>query len=590
MLIANIPLSSYRIILPTGAMEGERDVAEVLCDTLARATGVTLLIEADDTPAADCEIVIGKTNRDRHSAKVTAARSEIQNDGYAMLVDGTRLYITGNLPRGGVYGVYTFMEDYLGARFLSDTYMTVHDGEVKDIPADLCRVDSPYFFSRDSYWYHILHPRRPTKMNIRNALKSNHWTMPDLGGGVTYAGRFVHSIWDLAEIPHEIGVQPCLTDEKIYETVRKNVRKVLEERPWSTIVSVSQVDSYPDQLGCQCEKCKAIDDREGTPMGSLLSFVNRIADDIKDDYPNVYVDTLAYRYTRKAPKTIKPRDNVIIRLCSIECCFCHPLDDPNCPHNVEFKKDIEEWAAICNNLYIWDYTTDFLCYLSAFPNLAVLQKNVKFFKDHHVIGMFEQGNYQSLSGEFGELRGYLLAKLLWNSDMTEAEYYALMDEFLRDYYGAGWQYIREYIDVTSKKAAERHLFIYDTPNRIFPFDKKTAEDPNLDILDPEKIEAWSRDLKNNAASAITDETAFAEYLLGLWNKALAAAECDEHHAHVMQSSVQALYYAEFVLPAERFESLNIPMLDAIRASGITRYRETADIPDLGNPEIYPDLR
>ena len=588
MLIANTPLASYRIILPAAALEGEADVACVLRDTLARATGVTLEIATDVTPAADCEIIIGQTNRD--TDKVAAARAEIQNDGYAMVVDGTRLYITGNLPRGGVYGVYTFMEDYLGARFLSDTYMTVHDGEVKDIPADLYRVDSPYFFSRDSYWYHILHPRRPTKMNIRNAVKSNHWTMPDLGGGVTYAGPFVHSIWALAEIPHEIGVQPCLTDEKTYENVRKNVRRVLEENPTATIVSVSQVDSYPDQLGCQCERCKAIDDAEGTPMGSLLTFVNRIADDIKDDYPNVYVDTLAYRYTRKAPKTIKPRDNVIIRLCSIECCFCHPLDDPDCPHNVEFKKDIEEWAAICNNLYIWDYTTDFLCYLSPFPNLAVLQRNVKFFKDHHVIGMFEQGNYQSLSGEFGELRGYLLAKLLWNPDMTEAEYYAHMDEFLRDYYGAGWRYIQEYIDVTSKKAAERHLFIYDTPNRIFPFAKKEADDPNLDILDPAKIEAWSREMKSAPVAAITDETAFAEYLLGLWNKALAAAETDDHHAHVMQSSVQALYYAEFVLPAERFESLNLPMLDAIRASGITRFRETADIPDLDKPEAYPDLR
>ncbi|MBQ7316393.1 MAG: DUF4838 domain-containing protein [Clostridia bacterium] len=588
MLIANTPLASYRIILPAAALEGEADVAEVLRDTLARATGVTLSIDTDATPAVDWEIVIGQTNRD--TDKVAAARAEILNDGYAIVMDGTRLYITGNLPRGGVYGVYTFMEDYLGARFLSDTYMTVHDGEVKDIPADLCRMDSPYFFSRDTYWYHILHPRRPTKMNIRNAVKSNHWDMPDLGGGVTYAGPFVHSIWALAEIPHEIGVQPCLIDEKTYENVRKNVRHVLEENPTATIVSVSQVDSYPDQLGCQCEKCKAIDDREGTPMGSLLTFVNRIADDIKDDYPNVFVDTLAYRYTRKAPKTIKPRDNVIIRLCSIECCFCHPLDDPNCPHNVEFKKDIEEWAAICNNLYIWDYTTDFLCYLSPFPNLAVLQRNVKFFKDHHVIGMFEQGNYQSLSGEFGELHGYLLAKLLWNPDMTEAEYYAHMDEFLRDYYGAGWPYIREYIDVTSKKAAERHLFIYDTPNRIFPFDKKEADDPDLDILDPEKIEAWSRELKNSFVTALTDETAFATYLLDLWNKALAAAECDDHRAHVRQSRVQALYYAEFVLPTDRFEELNKLMLDDIRATGITRYRETADIPDLNDSEAYPDLR
>ncbi len=560
MLISCNPISAYRIILPSHALEGEVDAAHVLQDVIARATGHTLPIAYEAQPVTDCEIVIGQTNRD--TAKVISARESIQNDGYAIVADGSRLYITGNLPRGGVYGVYTFMEDYLGARFCSDTYMTLHEGEVKDVPADLCRVDSPYFFARDSYWYHILHPRRPTKMNIRNALKSNHWDMPDLGGGVTYAGQFVHSIWDLTETKHEVGFQPCLTDEEIYQTAIKNVRERLSENPNATIISVSQNDSYPDQGGCQCERCKAIDDREGSPMGSLLTFVNRIADDIKEDYPHVYVDTLAYRYTRKAPKTIKPRDNVIIRLCSIECCFCHPLTDASCPHNAEFVKDIEEWAAICDQLYIWDYTTDFLCYLGPFPNFAVLQKNVKFFKDHHVIGMFEQGNYQSLSGEFGELRGYLLAKLLWNPDMTETAYDALMNEFLRDYYGAGWAYIRRYIDITSQKAAERHLFIYDKPNHIFPF----AED--------------ERDA----------EIAFAEELLCLWEQALAAAECDEHIAHVRQSSVQALYYAEFVLPAERFEELNIPMLDAIRASGITRYRETADIPNLDKPNVYPDLR
>ena len=585
MLIANNPLDSYTIILPAAALAGERDVADLLSEVVAKATGVTLPVATDDTPATDCEIVIGKTNRD--TDKVATARAEIKNDGYAMVVDGTRLYITGTLPRGGVYGVYAFMEDYLGARFCSDTYMTLHDGEVKDIPADLYRVDSPYFFSRDTFWYHILHPRRPTKLNGRNAVKSNHWDMPDLGGGVTYAGPFVHSIWDLTETKHEIGFQPCLTDEAIYQTTIKNVRKRLQENPNATIISVSQNDSYPHQAGCQCENCKAIDDREGTPMGSLLTFVNRIADDIKDDYPNVYVDTLAYRYTRKAPKTIKPRDNVIIRLCSIECCFCHPLDDPNCPHNVEFKKDIEEWSAICNNLYIWDYTTDFLCYLSPFPNFAVLQKNVKFFKDHHVIGMFEQGNYQSLSGEFGELRGYLLAKLLWNPDMTEAEYYAHMDEFLRDYYGAGWTYIREYIDVTTRKAAERHLFIYDTPDRIFPFAKIPPEDIGVD---PEKIAEWNRTVKENPAVKPAEEIAFAEYLLNLWSKALVAAETDDHHAHVMQSSVQALYYAQFILPAERFESLNVPMLDAIRATGITMFREGGLIPGLDDPEAYPDLR
>lgn len=559
MLIGTTPITAYRIVRATDSLPGELDAIEVLQDLVARATGYRLPAVCDDSPAADHEIVIGSTNRD--TPRVTEARNSLVNDGYAMLLDGGRLYITGSTRRGGVYGLYTFLEDYIGARFYSSTCTVLHENETVDVPADLCRVYSPHFMSRDTYWYDILSPKKVSKVHFPYAVKSNHGAMPDLGGGVSYAGGFVHTLSALAEMPHEIGVQPCLTDEHVYRTVLKNVRKWLDENPTAKIISVSQNDSYAHQMGCQCANCKAIDDREGTPMGSLLTFVNRIADDIREDYPEVYVDTLAYRYTRKAPKTLKPRDNVIIRLCSIECCFCHPLDDPDCPHNVAFRKDIEEWSAICHNLYIWDYTTDFLCYLSPFPNFRVLRGNVKFFKEHHVIGLFEQGNYQSISGEFGELRGYLLAKLLWEPDMSEETYYGLMDEFLRDYYGAGWRFIRTYIDKTSEKTAERHLFIYDTPDRIFPF------------------------AENDRAA----EIGFCRELLTLWDNALAAAETDEHRAHVAESRVQALYYASYIPEIEGGADRLREMHRAIRESGITSHREGATIPTALDPENLPDL-
>ena len=281
-------------------------------------------------------------------------------------------------------------------------------------------------------------------------------------------------------------------------------------------------------------------------MGSLLTFVNRIADDIKDDYPHVYVDTLAYRYTRKAPKTIVPRDNVIIRLCSIECCFCHPLDDPNCPHNVEFKKDIEEWAAICDNLYIWDYTYNAETYFTFFPNFDVLWDNVQFYKDHNVTGVFLEGQQVSVSGEFAELRSYLLAKLLWDPDMTEEEYYACMDEFLQYYYGAGWEHIRAYIDATTAAAAQNHVGIYDS-----------IQDMMMKHMDREQ------------------QAPFAEEMLALWEKALEEAQTDVHKAHVEKSMVQAYYMAQ-LKGKNRKEYLN-KIYDICEQYGITHFREGAPI-------------
>ena len=79
---------------------------------------------------------------------------------------------------------------------------------------------------------------------------------------------------------------------------------------------------------CQCTNCQAIAQAEESECGPLLDFVNYLADGIKDQYPEVYIDTLAYQYTQKAPKTIRPRDNVIVRLCDTESDPTQPITSP----------------------------------------------------------------------------------------------------------------------------------------------------------------------------------------------------------------------------------------------------------------------
>ena len=53
---------------------------------------------------------------------------------------------------------------------------------------------------------------------------------------------------------------------------------------------------------CECEKCSAIIEEEGSAAGPLLRFVNRIAEAVAPLYPNVTIDTLAYNYSLPAPK------------------------------------------------------------------------------------------------------------------------------------------------------------------------------------------------------------------------------------------------------------------------------------------------
>ena len=246
------------------------------------------------------------------------------------------------------------------------------------------------------------------------------------------------------------------------------------------IVSVSQNDNNDY---CKCENCQAsdayystsaTDPTQGGPAGTLLAFVNRIAEELEDEYPDLVIDTLAYNYTQAPPKNIVPRENVCIRVCSIRVCFMHPMTV--CPEHKGpngnqwtrtklFMNDFLNWGKICDRIYLWDYTTNFRYYITPFSNFGAIRENMKFYHENGVRGMFPQGNSQSISGEFGELRAYLLAKLMWNPYMTEEEYDRHMNEFLQAYYGAGWIYIRMFIDKTTELVAnaESCINIYEEP-------------------------------------------------------------------------------------------------------------------------------
>ena len=107
------------------------------------------------------------------------------------------------------------------------------------------------------------------------------------------------------------GPQLCLTNPDVLALVTEAVLKELEEKPDVENISVSQTDN---DLHCQCEACAAIDEREGTPMGSILTFVNAVADEVANVRPEVSVGTLSYWYSRRPPKHLKPRPNVQIQL------------------------------------------------------------------------------------------------------------------------------------------------------------------------------------------------------------------------------------------------------------------------------------
>jgi len=89
-------------------------------------------------------------------------------------------------------------------------------------------------------------------------------------------------------------------------------------------------------------------------MGSVLTLVNIVADEVARKYPGRMVGTLSYAYTKVPPNTLGPRPNVQILYCQNQC-FIHSLDDPSCTQNVDQYNKMRAWSEMTDNLHAWSY-------------------------------------------------------------------------------------------------------------------------------------------------------------------------------------------------------------------------------------------
>lgn len=462
--------NSYVIVRGAGASPSEVKAADTLKKYLNQIAGVDLTVTDDTTPASENEIIVGKTNREDGS--YTIDRAALGDDGVRFLVSGKKLIIAGGEKRGTLYAVYEFLYKYFDCRWYTKDVIVIPKKDSLQVPADIDYTYVPPFEYRETDW---ISPR-DTEYSVANHLNGNSYRnlSAEYGGTFGYANGLAHTMAALvpssffAENPEmfALGVktgerttdQPCLTNPKTLEVAKESVRRILQSNP-KAIVCITQNDNMNY---CVCDKCKAVDEEEGSQSGTMIRFVNAIASEFAEEYPDAVFDTFAYQYTRKAPLKVKPLPNVIVRICSIECCFAHPLDDENCGENAAFHQDILDWQKICGRIYVWDYTTNYSNYNGPFPDFGVLDKNMKFYVENNVRGMYAEGNYTAAesNGEFAELRSYLLSRLMWNPYMDN--YDEEMLGFCCAYYGEAGPYIKQYIDMTTESTGRNgsHMRIY----------------------------------------------------------------------------------------------------------------------------------
>lgn len=541
--------SNFHIVNHQYSDETVRYAASELQKYLLKATNAAIPYYSDRCPMRGPEIRIGENVRGE-----TAVETDLDTEGFYIRGQGEHIAITGKTSRGVLYGVYRFLEIFCNFRSFTKDAEQIDTIDVLEIELDEIK-DEPAFEFRDAYFRNAFDGGFASK----NRLNSGLCDISKAKGGRVKWYNFHHSFCDLVpeslyfdghpEYYSEVdgkrvpNSQLCLTNPEVLKIAENTLRRWIKENPECTVFSVAQNDNM---LRCTCPGCSQLEKEEGSPAGPIIHFVNKLSDAINADYPDILLHTFAYQYSLPAPKKAVARDNVIVRLCSIDCRYDKSFEtlakqNPDGSEAV-FVNALNDWKSHATRLYVWDYAVNFENYLQPFIHLHTLKENIRFFKHIGIKGLLEQGNFAYGGGAaFDDLKAFVISRLLWN---PEADIDKEMSLFLDGVYGnAAGKFIKEYVALAEKTCSSAPLSIYQNPD----------------------------------AKYITDE--FIEKADLLFNKAMQVAESDETRKRLDREylSVRFLKLARMELNVPGRTELIEKFIYDVKKHGMTEIMERASL-------------
>lgn len=397
-----------------------------------------------------------------------------EKDGYLIEVKDSNLYITGFGEKGVLYGVYTFIEQILLCEKLAPGEpAVVHKSKTIPIDRQLRIEEYPDFAYREVYSMAEIDEEYLDWHKLDCMDKS--W------------GLWGHSVFKLVppaiyfdEHPEYYSYyngkqqahQLCLSHPEVLNIAANSLQRLIADKPHTEYWSISANDNVGV---CECDSCLKINNEEGSQSGTLIRFMNSLA----KKFPDQKLVTLAYQNTSWPPFLTKPDSNVFIMLSSIDIYRSEPIEASTSAKS--FRNKLAGWHKLTDNVFIWDYYTQFTNLLAPFPIEHTLGANLSYLKKEHANGVFAQMN-EFTYGDLSELKMYLLAKLMWNTKLNQD---ALTTEFINSYYKNAAPYIQEYLDKRKQAVIETkaRLEIYGNP-----------VNNQRDFLSPEWMDSYSTSL------------------------------------------------------------------------------------------------
>ncbi len=454
-----------------------KKAAEEMQSILLKRTGVKLQILSakDPVPAGMIPVYLGLSER---TAKLGADSKKIKYDGYFFKATPEYVVIAGrDKPqmteryyghtfvycnyekhyyaygeRGTGNGVYKMLEQYAGVRH----YMPHELGHVipqsKDFVLPVKEyTDAPAF--RERHWHAARFKEASQELldwyyrmcsgGQNNSINHSYNRMTRFKDTNPEYFALIGGKRDFTNLStaNNYG-NLCLTNPEGIKAFAKLAQDFFNKNPdYTTFAIVPQDGLFKI---CECENCKKLYSPHlgvnGRFSNAVFHHAAEIAKIVGKTHPDKLIGTLAYAGYRVVPEIDLP-PNMAVRICYTRQSLRNPAA----------KKEVEDaikgYAKKKVPILVWTYPLfNHIPPLRGIPVFYphILQENIKFNRDHGVIGEFSEGGYYSGGGDqhvkrsqigfpaITHLNDYVRFQLLWNPDL---DLNALLDEYYTLFYG-----------------------------------------------------------------------------------------------------------------------------------------------------------
>ncbi len=483
--------TKYKLVIPEKASECEQYAAEEMQKYVKQSTGVTIPIVRDNSGVSLGQelICIGKTTL---ASSLDATNLNV--DGFKMKTDNKTVLIKGERDRGTLYGVYDFLEKFVGTKWFTvdfeyvpeKTEITLYKSDVTEIPDFAMRsrfvqdvkldleggarmrlvsngnakgaASAKFGGGHEDDWTNGVHAfNEILDYNVYGKTNANHAVCENPSECTLHTDWYAeprdssgegdpYPQWCLSNGMTDDGK---LSDEDgtLVKAAIASLKNIITEQKDALYVGLGQNDN---RNMCLCDDCKRQRDLIGGFGAHQVAFCNLVAEELDKWLESEGIDrelkyvTYVYMYTFDAPKMdapsvglATPRDNVYLMMCPYHNYYNYPLNDT--VNNSDFAINANGWASITKNFMIFDYTTNYTHNLAWYPNFNTIKPNLEWFKGIGVNGITCGASTQQYETR---LQTYIFSKMYWhiNYDVN-----ALISEFNHYFFGAAGEIMDEFV-------------------------------------------------------------------------------------------------------------------------------------------------